>query len=112
MRRATLAAILVLLPACEKAPVEPTLELSYAIGEHGGGPPASVAFYSARDGNLEIYVMHTDGSEPQRVTEHAAEDTWPDLSPNGRYVTYASTRSGNREIYVQDLATRRSRCPP
>ena len=32
-----------------------------------------------------------------------AEDVWPDLSPNGRYVTFASTRTGNREILVADL---------
>lgn len=105
MRRALLAAITVLLPACEEAPVEPELTASFAAVEHGGGPPASVALYSARDGNLEIYVMNADGSVPQRVTEDAGEDIWPDLSPNGRYVTYASNRSGNREILVQHLAT-------
>ena len=105
MRCALLVATAVLLAACENAPVEPDLDLSFAIGEHGGGPPASVAFYSARAGNLEIYVMHADGSAPRRVTEDAGEDIWPDLSPNGLYVTYASTRSGNREILVQNLVT-------
>jgi Tol biopolymer transport system component len=105
MRRALLLAVTVLLPACGEAPVEPVLEPSLAIGEHGGGPPASITFYSARDGNLEIYVMNADGSAPRRVTDDPGEDIWPDLSPNGRYVTFASTRSGNREILVQDLVT-------
>lgn len=74
-----------------------------ALGEHGGGPPASVVFFSNRDGNTEIYVMNADGSDQRRLTNDPAEDTWPDISPNGRYVVFASARSGNRQIYVVDL---------
>lgn len=69
-----------------------------------GGPPGSVVFHSQRDGNSEIYMMNADGSAQTRVTEDAGEDIWPDLSPNGRYATFASNRTGNREILVQDLA--------
>jgi Tol biopolymer transport system component len=37
------------------------------------------------------------------IAADPAEDVWPDLSPNGRYVTFASLRTGNREILVADL---------
>ena len=70
---------------------------------HGGGPPGSLVFHSARAGNLEIYRANADASDPQRLTNDPAEDLWPDISPNGRSVAFASTRTGNREIFVLDL---------
>lgn len=76
-----------------------------AFDVHGGGPQGSLTFYSARDGNLEIYIANADGSDPQRITHDPGDDVWPDLSSNGKYVAFASNRYGNREILVQDLAT-------
>lgn len=78
---------------------------SLGLGEHGGGVPASIAFYSARDGNplRKIYVMNADGSGQQRITNGPGNDIWPDLSPDGRYVAFASNRTGNNEIFVADL---------
>jgi Tol biopolymer transport system component len=61
-------------------------------------------FHSARSGDLEIYRMNPDGTDPVRLTNSPGEDDWPDISPNGRYVAFASTRTGNREIFVLDLA--------
>jgi Tol biopolymer transport system component len=72
------------------------------VGSHG--PPGSLVFHSARSGDLEIYLMNPDGSDPVRLTNSPGEDDWPDISPNGRYVTFASTREGNREIFVLDLS--------
>jgi TolB protein len=74
------------------------------LGEHGGGPPGSVAFYSRRGGTLaKIYTVNADGSGVQAATDGPGNDLWPDVSPNGRYVAFASTRSGNSEIYVLDM---------
>ena len=33
-----------------------------------------LAFQSARDGNLEIYVMNADGTNPVRLTNDPADD--------------------------------------
>jgi tRNA dimethylallyltransferase len=38
-----------------------------------GGVPGSVAFYSARDGNNEIYVMDGDGGRPRRITHDSPD---------------------------------------
>src|SRR5688572_19649691 len=77
--------------------------LAAVIGSHGltaqgRGVPGGVAFNSARDGNNEIYVMNWDGSGLARVTEHAASDTDPAISPNGRDIIFTSNRDGNNDI--------------
>ncbi|CAN5714189.1 hypothetical protein BH23GEM5_BH23GEM5_02200 [soil metagenome] len=80
---------------------------SRGIGEHGGGSPGSIVFVSDRHnpaGELgEIYTMNADGSGVTRLTfESAVEDAWPDWSPNGRHIAFASDRSGDREIWVMN----------
>ena len=37
-------------------------------------PPRRIAFMSYRDGNAEIYVMNTDGSNQTRLTNNAVDD--------------------------------------
>ena len=59
-----------------------------------------IAFVSDRDGNDEIYVMGSDGSNPRRLTDHLARDFDPTWSPDGRHIAFVSDRDGNREIYV------------
>lgn len=81
------------------------LQPSLGVGRHGGSPPGSVVFYSAREGNplRKVYVMNADGSGDQAVTDGPGNDLWPDLSPNGRFVAFASNRTGNNEIFVLEL---------
>lgn len=82
--------------------------LVYARGnaKQPGGPPASVVFYSARDGhtNNQIYVMNPDGGNPIRVTYDAATDVDPDISPNGQQIVFTSnqTENKNNNIFVWD----------
>lgn len=57
-----------------------------ALTDNSGMPSWSsngkyVAFVSSRDGNTEIYVMNTDGSNPINLTNHPAKDMWPSWSP-------------------------------
>ena len=96
------------IAACERslpsAPQAVRPHESRGIGVHGVGAPGSLVFHSARSGHLDIYVANPDGSDPRNLTQDVADDTWPDISPNGQYVAYASLRAGNREIFVLDLA--------
>ena len=66
----------------------------------GGGIPGSIAFFSARNGNNEIYVMDWDGRRPLRITTHPASDVDPDISTNGRDIVFTSNRTGNNDIYI------------
>jgi Tol biopolymer transport system component len=73
--------------------------VAVAAGQ-GRGVPGNVAFFSARDGNNEIYVMTWDGRQPLRVTTDAASDVDPAMSPNGRDIAFTSNRTGNNDIFI------------
>ncbi len=65
-----------------------------------------IAFASARDGNLEIYVMDGDGSNQKRVTVNPARDSLPAWSPDGKKIAFVSNRNNankdHQQIWVID----------
>lgn len=60
-----------------------------------------IAFVSLRDGNAEIYVMNSDGSEPLRITNDPAGDWRPVWLPNAHSLAFTSDRAGSNDIYWQ-----------
>ena len=59
-----------------------------------------LAFVSYRDGNWDIYVIGSDGSNLRNLTHDSAWDFSPSWSPDGRYIAFSSWRDGVPEIYV------------
>jgi serine/threonine-protein kinase len=53
-------------------------------------------------GNGDIYAVRTSGdSTPVTIVATTAEETGPAISPDGRWVAYASNATGRKEIYVR-----------
>jgi len=62
-----------------------------------------LAFSSDRDGNDELYLMNSDGTDVQRLTGDPSNDIHPVWAPDGNYLAFASDRSGLHQIYIMDL---------
>jgi len=61
---------------------------------------AQIVFQSDRTGQWDIYVIDSDGSGLQRLTDSPAHDRTPVWSPDGSRIAFQSERDGNRDIYV------------
>lgn len=60
------------------------------------GAQGRLAFVSDRaGGNIDLYTMNPDGSNPARVTTDPADDTDPKWDPKGRNIIFISTRDGD-----------------
>src|ERR1019366_5302159 len=72
---------------------------------------AQIAFISDRTGLPQLYIMNSDGSGVQLMTEggYASSPSW---SPNGQAIAFAWERKygpgapGGQDIYIMDVATK------
>lgn len=57
---------------------------------------------SLNQGNIEVYVMQADGSQPTALATHEglSHEEAPAWSPDGKLVAFTSTRDGNQELYT------------
>ncbi len=63
---------------------------------------AKIVFTSNRNGNAEIYIMNTDGSEQVNLTQHNASDYDPVWSPTGEEILFVSDRGGAKDLYLMN----------
>jgi Tol biopolymer transport system component/C-terminal processing protease CtpA/Prc len=61
----------------------------------------SIAFVSGDD----IWIGPAGGGDAHILIAHPAAESRPLFSPDGKSIAFVSTRSGNGDIYVADLAT-------
>ncbi len=70
-----------------------------------------IVFASNRDADaqhqsdVDLYVMHADGSHVVRLTTAPGYDGGPFFSPDGKHITYRSDRKGNDllQVFTADL---------
>ncbi len=53
-------------------------------------------------GDLEIFIRNADGSVAN-LTNHPSEDAYPDLSPDGMRIVFASDRDGPTRVFVMNI---------
>jgi Tol biopolymer transport system component len=71
------------------------------------GDGKQIVFRSGRNGNLNLYLMNSDGSNVRRLTDDDANDLFPVFSPTANQIAFASNRdhptSDIFDIYLLDL---------
>jgi len=61
-----------------------------------------IVFTSERDGNRNIYIMNSNGSDQTKLTDHPNHDYEPTFSSDGLSILFTSERDGNKEIYIMN----------
>ncbi len=75
---------------------------SFALGMYTMSRDAAngrIAFTSDHDGDVDIYVMNSDGSGVEQLTDNDSVDTSPSWSPDGDRIVFTSDRDNDEEIY-------------
>jgi tricorn protease len=84
--------------------------LALGIRGHGAEVMTGIRFahtpHIANDGRItfsylgDIWSADADGSRAQRLTTHIANDFGPKFSPDGQWIAFTSTRTGNNDVFV------------
>ncbi|MCA9931206.1 MAG: PD40 domain-containing protein, partial [Anaerolineales bacterium] len=62
-----------------------------------------IVFQSNRDGDYEIFIMNSDGTNQLQLTFNNVDDNYPVVSLDGTRVLFDSIRDGNWEVYVMNI---------
>ena len=68
------------------------------------GDPALSARHLAFTYAGDIWLADRDGSNPRRLTSHAADEMRPRFSPDGTMIAYSANIDGNYDVYVIPVA--------
>ena len=79
---------------------ELTRLFGHTVGSAVWSPDGERIVFDARvDANPDIWIMHADGSQPQRLTTEPSEDVTGAWSPDGRSIVFCSNRSGDLQLW-------------
>jgi TolB protein len=77
-----------------------TSELGYDAECSFSPDGSQVLFVSDRDGDPDIYLMRTDGSDLRQLTNQPGYDGGPFFSPDGRWITYRTDRLEKDQLHI------------
>lgn len=61
-----------------------------------------LAYATARNGNVDIYVAGADGKGAVNISHSPAWDDYPAWSPDGKQIAFSSNRGGPYQIYIMN----------
>ncbi len=92
--------------------------LTYGMGDEArpslaAAAPGTGLVFANSTSNIDLWSLPIDANQGkptgqiERLTQDAALDSMPDLSPDGRRLAFVSARSGNQNIWIKDLESGR-----
>lgn len=87
-------------------------QITEGIGQRSGErgltwmPNGNLVYISRASGSSDVWLMDQEGkSQQQLTTADTRAEIYPEVSPDGRYIVFVSTRSGNSHIYRLELSS-------
>ena len=87
-------------------------QITEGIGQRSGErgltwmPNGNLVYISRASGSSDVWIMNQEGKAQQQLTTaDTRAEIYPEVSPDGRYIVFVSTRSGNSHIYRLELST-------
>lgn len=84
-------------------------DILYALTGTAGLFDTKIAFTQKTPQGAEVYAVSFDGASAVKLTSEYALVVSPHWSPDGRYLSYTSYRSGTQAIYIKDLNQKNTR---
>ena len=85
-------------------PVKITSEIGKSDGMSGVSflPDGRILYTTRVKSDQDIWIMNGDGSGARQLTMNAGSNFSPVTTPDGRYIVFVSTRSGNSSLWRMD----------
>ena len=98
-------------PHDEKTPTtdDDARQLTFGVSRHDGEygiswtPDGKIVYSSLASGNPDIWSVNADGTGHRQLTSGAGNNSFPSVSPDGRYILFNSDRSGEQGIWRMDM---------
>ena len=88
----------------ENRTVTQLIDSNYGVSDPSFSPDGRyLAFTSAQDGSVDIFVMELEKGKIQNLTNHSSRDRHPTWSPDSSQIAFTTNRDGNEEIYLMNL---------
>jgi Tol biopolymer transport system component len=66
-------------------------------------PDGRVVYETNISGKQSVWMMNADGSDPKQLTDGTADDSLPEVTPDGRYLVFLSLRTGQSQVWRADV---------
>ena len=89
----------------QKGDAAQAVQVSSGVSKHYGlvlTPQGRIVYSSVASGNPDIWSMNADGSDQRQLTADPHVDRDPSVSPDGRFIAFASDRAGRFNIWLID----------
>jgi Tol biopolymer transport system component len=62
-------------------------------------PEGDIIYTTRLTAFQDLWIVNHDGTDNKQITFNTKQNFWPAVSPDGRYLVFVSTRSGNSDIW-------------
>lgn len=62
-----------------------------------------IVFASANGAKRHLWLMNPDGTNKEQISPDEFDESLPSISPDNRFITFISNRSGTFEVWISDI---------